>query len=68
MIDKISKDLGKKFDKTVIINEEIDESIIGGIILKIGDMVIDGSIAKDLIKIKEKLINSKVRSELAYED
>jgi len=46
----------------------VDEAIIGGIVIKIGDLVIDGSLAKDLKNIREKLLSSKVRSEAAYED
>ena len=46
----------------------IPGAIIGGIVIKIGDLVIDGSLAKDLKNIREKLLSSKVRSEAAYED
>jgi F-type H+-transporting ATPase subunit delta len=65
---KIKDALEKKFSKEIIIEEVVDETIIGGIVIKIGDLVIDGSLAKDLKSIKEKLLSSKVRSEAAYED
>jgi F-type H+-transporting ATPase subunit delta len=54
--------------KDIILNEEIDKEILGGIIIKIGDTVIDGSLVKDLKNITNNMLNSKVRSELAYED
>ncbi len=67
-LDKISSVLKNKLDKEIILKEEIKESILGGIIIKIDDLVIDGSLAKDLKNIRNNLLNSKVRSEVAYED
>jgi len=58
----------KKLGKEIIITEQVDESILGGIIIKINDLVIDGSLAKGLKNIRRNLLNSKVRSEMAYED
>lgn len=54
--------------KDVIIQEKVNPEILGGIIIKIGDTVIDGSISKDLKNIRHSLLQSKVRSEAAYED
>lgn len=36
--------LEKKYNKKVILNEEIDKDIIGGVFVKIGDDIIDGTI------------------------
>jgi F0F1-type ATP synthase delta subunit len=41
---------------------------LGGIILKIGDLIIDGSLANDLKNIERNLLYRKVRSESSYED
>ncbi len=68
VLKKIKDTLENKFKKEIIVEEVIDANIIGGIVIKIGDLIIDGSIAKDLKNIKEKLLYSKVRSEAAYED
>lgn len=65
---KLAAKLKDVFKKEIILKEEIDPSILGGIIIKVGDTVIDGSLAKDLRNIKNNLLNSKVRSEAAYED
>ncbi len=66
--DNIVKELQNKFKKEIILNHEIKSSIIGGIIIRIGDIVIDGSLLKDLKNIKKNLIMGKIRSEAAYED
>ncbi len=65
---KLQSSLASKFKKEIIIEEKIDKSILGGIIIRIGDMIIDGSLVKDLNNIRRNLLSSKVRSEAAYED
>lgn len=42
--EKLINDLSRKYNTTVNINTEIDENLIGGIIIKEGDKVIDLSI------------------------
>ncbi|HPB82307.1 MAG TPA: ATP synthase F1 subunit delta [Spirochaetota bacterium] len=68
LTEKVVQALREKYNKEIILDEEINESILGGIIIKIGDLIIDGSLAKDLKNIRQKLLISKVRSEVAYED
>lgn len=65
---KIKLALEDKYKKEIILEERTDETILGGIVIKIGDVIIDSSLAKDLRIIKENLLISKVRSEAAYED
>lgn len=48
----------KKYDLTSVnLKNEVDQSIIGGVILKVGDCVIDGSVKNKLNKIRAQLIN-----------
>lgn len=68
ILEKIEYILSKKLNKNIIITEIIDKSILGGVIIKIGDLIYDGSIIKDLQKIRRNLLSRKVRSELCYED
>ncbi|MBN2158726.1 MAG: ATP synthase F1 subunit delta [Spirochaetes bacterium] len=68
MKNKLAARLKEVFKKEIILNEEVNTGILGGIIIKVGDTVIDGSLVKDLKNIKNNLLNSKVRSEAAYED
>ncbi|MFQ1701458.1 F0F1 ATP synthase subunit delta [Loktanella agnita] len=46
--DKLAKTLKEQFGKSVIIKETVDESIIGGLIVKVGSKMIDTSIASKL--------------------
>jgi F-type H+-transporting ATPase subunit delta len=43
--------------KEVKIKNKIDENIKGGIIIRIGDEVLDGSIAKQIKKLRNRLIS-----------
>jgi F-type H+-transporting ATPase subunit delta len=50
---KISQRLGDMTGKKVILEPEIDPDIIGGIIVKIGDKLMDGSIRGKLEAMKK---------------
>jgi len=52
---KIRRRLGKITGKKVILETEIDPSIIGGIIIRIGDKLIDGSLRNKLEVMHKKI-------------
>lgn len=53
---QISTALSKRFNsKDISITSNVDKSIIGGVIIKVGDLVIDGSITSQLEKITRTL-------------
>ena len=54
-IDKIKKALSKKTGKTIVLNVEQDSSLIGGVVTKIGDLVLDGSVKNQLMNMRETL-------------
>lgn len=54
-IAKIQKSLSEKTGKTVVLDVQKDSSLIGGIITKIGDLVLDGSVKTQLINMRETL-------------
>ncbi|MDD5686282.1 MAG: ATP synthase F1 subunit delta [Elusimicrobia bacterium] len=43
-IEKIKKAINRITNKDILVDEEIDKSLIGGLLIKVGDFVIDGSI------------------------
>lgn len=47
--------LSKRLDLEVVIETEIDESLIGGVIIRTDDIVIDGSVRGKLAKLAEAL-------------
>jgi len=55
---KVQATLEKITSKTVELKSEVDPSIIGGIIAKVGDLVLDGSIKTQLAGLKESINGS----------
>jgi F-type H+-transporting ATPase subunit delta len=54
-VEKIRATLSKKTGKDIILEVEQDPSLIGGIVTRIGDLVLDGSIRTQLLNMKESL-------------
>jgi F-type H+-transporting ATPase subunit delta len=54
-IEKIRSALSRKTGKEVVLEVEQDPGLIGGIITRIGDLVLDGSIKTQLLNMKESL-------------
>ena len=49
--------LKKRFDREVEITAHVDESLIGGVVIHTGDVVIDGSIKTKLARLHASLTN-----------
>ncbi|MFQ5484779.1 MAG: ATP synthase F1 subunit delta [Desulfobacterales bacterium] len=54
-VEKIRSALSKMTGKEIALELEEDTDLIGGIITRIGDQILDGSIKKQLINIRESL-------------
>ena len=54
-VEKIRASLADRTGKEIILDIEQDESLIGGVVTKIGDLVLDGSIKTQLLNMRESL-------------
>ncbi len=54
-VDKITSALSKKTGKDVILEVKQDAEFIGGIVTRIGDLVLDGSVKTQLLNMRESL-------------
>ena len=52
---RVAKALSKRLQRDVVVNTEIDTSLIGGVLIRAGDLVIDGSVRGRLSKLAEAL-------------
>ena len=59
-IDRLKIALNKILGKTIFIDTEVDESLIGGIMLRIGDQVADDSIRNRLEMLKRTIEKEEV--------
>ena len=53
---KLIKDLNEYVGGRVELKKKVDEGLIGGIVVKIGDEVLDGSVKNTLQELKNRLI------------
>jgi len=54
--NQLQNNLSKLTGKSIRLVAEVDPSLIGGVVVKIGDRVIDGSVAGRLAKLRETLV------------
>jgi F-type H+-transporting ATPase subunit delta len=54
--DAVSHRLGKMVERKVVVDAQVDPSIIGGFIARIGDTLIDGSVHQKLETLKNSLV------------
>lgn len=53
--DRIAAALGERLQREVVVSSETDSSLIGGVLIRAGDLVIDGSVRGRLNKLSEAL-------------
>jgi F-type H+-transporting ATPase subunit delta len=51
----LEKAIAARLGKSIIVTQEIDPSILGGVIVKSGDLVLDGSIRGRLMRLAESI-------------
>ncbi len=66
----VKQALEKQTGKTIIMHTRIDPSIMGGVVARVGDEVIDGSVRYRLTALQQQLLNnvSTTQTELFSED
>jgi F-type H+-transporting ATPase subunit delta len=55
VIESIGAEIEKKTGKTIDLRSEVDDSIIGGIVLQVGNRVLDASIRSRLDKLRREV-------------
>ena len=54
--DKIAQSLSKVLGKTVSLTSSVDPKILGGMIIRVGDTVYDGSVVNQLAQVRSKAV------------
>lgn len=52
---RLERGLAQRFGEEIVLKYEVDEALIGGLVVRVGDMVMDGSVASRLATLKEQL-------------
>lgn len=53
--ERLASELGRVLGKTVLIESQVDESLIGGVLLRVGDRVVDATMKNRLAILKRKI-------------
>ena len=56
-INRVRDSLARRTGKHVVLEAAVDPTLIGGIVARVGDLVLDGSIRTQLGSLREKLLN-----------
>lgn len=65
--DKIRKRIEEATSKKVEIKETIDKDIIGGLVLRFGDIIVDGSLKSRLEQLRGMLVQANLGSDSSFE-
>lgn len=63
--DRIIEQIQSKTGQSVVLTESVDPEIVGGLVLKVGELVVDGSVRHDLDRLAERLHSVSVDAALA---
>jgi F-type H+-transporting ATPase subunit delta len=55
--DRVRRSLEQRTGKKVILETAVDAGLIGGIVARVGDLVLDGSVRTQLANLRAKLLN-----------
>jgi F-type H+-transporting ATPase subunit delta len=56
-LDRVRRALEKRTGRKVIIEASVDPELIGGIVARVGDLVLDGSVRTQLDEMRRRLVN-----------
>ena len=55
-LESIKSALEKRFNKKVVVEQNIDTTLLAGAVVRVDDLVIDGSLKEQLRKLETQLI------------
>jgi F-type H+-transporting ATPase subunit delta len=56
-LERVKQSLARRTGKQVILESSVDPSLIGGVVARVGDLVLDGSVRTQLGVLRDKLLN-----------
>ena len=56
-LERVKQSLARRTGKQVIVETSVDPALIGGIVARVGDLVLDGSVRTQLGTLRDKLLN-----------
>ena len=63
----VSRSLGQIFGEGIVMHNSVDEDMIGGLTVRVGDYQIDGSVRRHLTEMKKRILEAPIQGDL-WED
>ncbi len=58
-LEAVAQKVSDRLRREAIVHQYVDESIIGGLVLRVQDQLIDGSVRAQLTAMRRKLLSAK---------
>jgi F-type H+-transporting ATPase subunit delta len=58
-LEQLKNIFEKKYDKTILFDTKIDKSLLGGVYVKVGNDIIDGTIKSKIEEMKELMLKKE---------
>ena len=58
-LENVRQKIAGSLKKETVLHQYVDENILGGLIIRVGDTLIDGSVRKQLDEMRDTLLNAK---------
>jgi ATP synthase F1 delta subunit len=55
VVERVRSEIERQTDRTIELETEVDESIIGGLVLRVGNMVLDASMRNKLERLRKEV-------------
>ena len=55
VVERVGKEIERKTDKKIDLESDVDEDILGGLVLRVGNMVLDASLRAKLEKLRKEV-------------
>ena len=55
VIDSLVKQIGEQVDRQVVLSSEVDPDILGGVVLRVGNVILDASIKNRLEQLRKQV-------------
>ncbi len=66
--ERLKKSIEEKLRVVIVLDEKLDPSVIGGLWVRVGDKVLDGTVITRLKGYRKLMAAGRIRSEVIYED
>jgi F-type H+-transporting ATPase subunit delta len=68
LLRKATETLSRSLNKEILVNQKIDPDILGGIVVRVEDRILDGSIRGQIERLKAQMLGKEIRRVTVNED